>query len=62
MAACAALGALCSPVERPMPKTAFPASFKIVFTSAKSTFITPGFVINPVMPRTPLASISSDLR
>ena len=39
-------------MDLPIPRTAFPASLSIVLTSAKSTFITPGFVIRPVMPLT----------
>ena len=49
MAACAAFGALCSPEDCPIPKTAFPASVKTVLTSAKSTLITPGLVIKSDM-------------
>ena len=62
MAACAAFGARCSPVDLPIPSTALPASFKIVFTSAKSTLITPGWVINPEIPFTPFDKISSDFK
>ena len=62
IAACAAIGALCSPVDLPIPNTALPASLRIVFTSAKSTLITPGWVISPEIPLTPLDKISSDFK
>ena len=46
--------ALLSPEAIPSPRSAFPASFIIDLTSAKSRFIRPGKVIKSVTPLTPL--------
>ena len=42
-----------------MPMSAEPASFMIIFTSAKSVLMRPGVVIRSVMPCTPCSSTSS---
>ena len=60
-AALAASAALFSPEPIPIPIKAEPASRIIVFTSAKSTFIKPGIVINSAMPWTPWRKTSSTI-
>ena len=62
MARSAACLARFSPVARPMPMTAEPASDMMVRTSAKSTLIRPGVVMRSVMPATPLIRTSSARR
>ena len=59
MAARAALAALPSPMDEPMPMMAVPALIMTIFTSAKSVLISPGTVIRSVIPRTPWSSTSS---
>ena len=51
-----------SPVARPMPMSAEPASFMIVRTSAKSRLMSPGTVMMSLMPWTPWRSTSSTTR
>ena len=48
-----------SPDEYPMPMSAEPASFMIIFTSAKSVLMRPGVVMRSVMPCTPCSRTSS---
>ena len=55
----AASAARLSPVAKPMPISAVPASFMIVRTSAKSRLISPGSVIRSVIPWTPWRRTSS---
>ncbi len=61
IAARAALIALPSPDEYPMPMSAVPASFMIIRTSAKSVLISPGVVIRSAIPCTPWSSTSSHI-
>ncbi|KKT10663.1 MAG: hypothetical protein UV89_C0020G0006 [candidate division WWE3 bacterium GW2011_GWB2_43_22] len=60
IAALAATSALFSPVPIPIPINAVPASFIIVLTSAKSTFINPGITIRSEIPWTPWFKTLSD--
>ena len=62
MAAFAASCARLSPVARPMPMSAEPASAMIVRTSAKSRLIRPGTVMRSVMPCVPWRRTSSAMR
>ena len=51
-----------SPVARPMPMSADPASFMIARTSAKSRLIRPGIVMMSLIPWTPWRRTSSTTR
>ena len=51
-----------SPVARPMPMSAEPASFMIARTSAKSRLMRPGTVMMSLMPWTPWRRTSSTTR
>ena len=51
-----------SPVARPMPISAEPASFMIARTSAKSRLMSPGIVMMSLMPWTPWRRTSSTTR
>ena len=53
MAARAASAARLSPVPKPMPMSAVPASCTMERTSAKSTFTSPWIVIRLAMPEIP---------
>ena len=61
-ACCAASSARCSPVDMPMPSSAWPAFDMIVRTSAKSRLIRPGSVTRSEMPCTPWRRTSSATR
>mmetsp|Transcript_1860 Transcript_1860/g.5650 ORF Transcript_1860/g.5650 Transcript_1860/m.5650 type:complete len:224 (+) Transcript_1860:462-1133(+) len=62
IAATAASTARFGPFPVPMPISADPASFMMVLTSAKSTFIKPGFTMISEMPIMPCLRISSATR